>query len=444
VQKQEKKGVAVSDNIPDPVEAKKYLARKAIVETEKWDELKWGEHAHAFTVAHSRNAAVLNDIFGLLNTAMADGKSFNKFKQEMHSLMEDKGWYGRSDKGPNDKDYINWRIGLIYHVNMRTAYEAGRYRQQVRGAGLRPIWEYVSKLVGKNRREEHVSMHGKAFRWDDPFWNENRPPNGWGCECSVVTLSEAGAEREGIEILKSDPEGNPPALIDRNGNAVDWKNFTPETWRYSPGREALAPNFANYTNLSREALQTVMGNYNRNMKDTVINKEEWMVIAKRANEPDYKPTGAMFQIGNLTEADYTAVRNKAGVFDSKIMATDHDLWHSSGNKQKRIQEARTAHKPQDEIQRLINQAVDVKDFETVYKTYSAPEQIFLERIENKKRNETNVYLHFTKGMGDGKTLRIIFHARDTKKIKLYTAMQLLTMEIVESTVYTRGGYEIIK
>jgi hypothetical protein len=30
-------------NIPDPVEAKKYLSRKSIMETEKWDDLKYGE-----------------------------------------------------------------------------------------------------------------------------------------------------------------------------------------------------------------------------------------------------------------------------------------------------------------------------------------------------------------------------------------------------------------
>jgi len=442
----------VADCIPDPVEAKKYLSRKAIVETERWDDLKHGEHAHAFTVAHSMQANILNDIFGLLNTAMAEGKSFNNFKEEMHDLMKAKGWYGgRDDKGPNDKDYINWRIGLIYHVNMRTAYEAGRYRQQVRGADMRPIWVYVSKLVGKNRREDHLALHDKAFRWDDPFWNENRPPNGWGCECSVVTLSEAGAEREGVEILKSDADGNPPAMVDRNGNAVDWNNFAPPEWKYNPGREALAPNFSNYEYLAKHNdengkpfLETVMKNYNQSMNGTILPKEEWKVIAERANEANYKPTRTMFQIGNLSEADYDAVRKKVGVFDSKTMATDHDLWHSMGHKHKRIQEAKAANKPQDEIQRLINQTVDIKDFETVYKTYSAPEQIFLEERESKKKNEKSICLHFTKDMGNAKTLRIIFYANDVRRSKVATAMQLVTMEIVESYEYLGGRYVTIK
>ena len=36
-----------------PKEAIAFLKRKKIVETERWDDLQWGEHSHAFTVAHS-------------------------------------------------------------------------------------------------------------------------------------------------------------------------------------------------------------------------------------------------------------------------------------------------------------------------------------------------------------------------------------------------------
>ncbi|MDR0487049.1 MAG: phage head morphogenesis protein [Treponema sp.] len=436
--------MAETGRVPRPAEAEDFLSRKENVNTDRWDDLKWGEHSHAFTVAHSVDGNVCDTIHGLLNKAMANGEAFGKFKEGMLEMMAKEGWYCGAGHTKDEKAYINWRIQVIYDTNMKTAFAAGRYRQQARHAGMRPIWEYVSKLVGKNRREDHLAMHGKAFRWDDPIWNEIYPPNGWGCECSVVAKSESGAEREGVEVLKSDADGNPPAMVDRNGNAVDWGNFAPKEWKYNPGREALAPNFANFTNLPPDVLKAVMKNYNQSMSGTVMPKEEWKVIAERANEADYKPTHTMMQIGNLSEADYAAVRNKAGVFDSKVMATDYNLWHSMGNKQKRIQEAKAANKPQDEIQRLINQAVGVKDFETVYKTYSAPEQIFLERVENRKRNEINAYLHFTKDMGNAKTLRIIFHARDARRNKLPTAMQLLTMEIVENTEYMEGRYEKVK
>jgi hypothetical protein len=68
----------------------------------------------------------------------------------------------------------------------------------------------------------------------------------------------------------------------------------------------------------------------------------------------------------------------------------------------------------------------------------------MERVENKKKNETYVILHFTSGMGNGKTLRIIFRARDARKNKINTAIQLLTMETVETQEYLGGKYEKIK
>jgi SPP1 gp7 family putative phage head morphogenesis protein len=412
----------MGDRIPDPVEAKRYLSRKSIVETENWDDLKWGEHAHAFTVAHSRNAAVLDDIFGMLNKAMANGESFDTFKKDMRGLMEDKGWYGRSDKGPNDEDYINWRTRLIYHVNMRTAYESGRYRQQLRGAELRPIWEYVSLLVGDHRRQEHVALHGKAFRFDDPFWDDNRPPNGWGCECSVITLSESGAEREGVEILASDSEGKPPALNDRQGNAVDWNKFTPETWRYNPGRESLAPNFSNYKNLAnyrmadgRSALRHVADRYREDMDNTRMSGGEFDTLIKRVNQKDYTPLNINYQVGNLDRKRHEAMMD-AGIDDSKIMATDRDLYHSTADKN-------------------AAQKIPSDHLKNVYQIFQAPERIF-EETAMKRPNQGRMF-HFVKDTHDGKVVKVVLRQRTPG-----TALRIVTMGWVEDE-YGKSIYKKI-
>jgi len=394
----------MADPIPDPVEAKRYLSRKAIVETEKWDDLKCGEHAHAFTVAHSRNAGVLNDIFGLLNKAMAEGESFDKFKKGLRSLMEDKGWYSRSDKGPNDKDYINWRTRLIYHVNMRTAYEAGRYRQQVRGSELRPIWEYISKLVGKNRREDHIALHGKAFRWDDPFWNEFRPPNGWGCECSVVTLSEAGAAREGVEVLKSDADGNPPAMIDRNGNAVDWKSFAPPEWKYNPGKEALIPSFDNFKYLEKEGvLDTVRERYREDIENSKLSFGELMAIKdEMANrKPEIKEefeenNPILYLLGNLDEE----ARKKMGINDTKIMINGYRIYHGFVKKNK-------------------DQAIPDELYQSLYDTIQNPVEIY--EKQKPDHPEYGREFHFSKKLNDGKILNVVLRKLNN------TALQIITV-----------------
>ena len=408
------------DRVPEPVEAKRYLSRKKVVETEAWDELMHGEHAHAFTVAHSQGAAVLDDIFGLLNDAMDNGDGYEAFKGKMRRLMENAGWYGRQDKGPDDEKYINWRTRLIYHTNMRTAFEAGRYRAQLRGAALRPIWEYKSKLAGTNRRQNHLALHGKAFRYDDSFWDDNRPPNGWNCECSIVSLSRAGAEREGVEVLSSGPDGTPPALTSPDGSAVDWNEFTAPEWRYNPGREALAPNFRRYKHLAsrtmsdgRTALRHVVDRYRDDMDRTRLSLGEFQALVSRMSEKDYVPQNILYQVGNLDAGRHEAIM-RAGVDDSKIMASDKSLYHETADKTE-------------------SQKIPASQLEELYHHLQRPDRVYENTAPDFPRAGREI--HFVKDNGDGRNLVAILRQKNTG-----TSLALVTMGLVAEP-YVDGKFE---
>jgi hypothetical protein len=388
-------------NIPVPQLAIDFLSKKKIVPTDKWDELRYGEHAHAFTVAHSSGANILDDVFALMNRADAEGKSFGEFRNGMLDAMKEKGWYGGAGHGKDEKGYINWRIGVIYDTNMRTAYSQAHYREQLRGSELRPIWVYNSLLSGNNRRQEHIALHGKAFRYDDRFWDTHYPPNGWGCECYVTTESEHSAEREGITV-------------------EDSKNITlPEidpAWKYNVGREALAPNFNKYTNLPRDAVKDIYARYRNNMDGTRITKGEFQTLIKRTNEADYKPLNIHYQIGNLEAERFEALRKK-GVADSKIMAADSRLRHGTGQKNK-------------------GQKVPERLFEELYETLQSPESIY----EAEGRDKPYREFHFVKDTNDGKKLKAVLqHKRLGKNA---TALQLTTIGYAQYE-YTGGQYEKI-
>ena len=411
----------MADRVPDAADARRYLSRKAVVETEDWDDLKWGEHAHAFTVAHSTYGGALEDIFQALIQAQDNGESYETFAKNLRGIMERHGWYGRQDKGPEDKDYINWRTKLIYHVNMRTAYSAGRYRQMLRGAEGRPIWVWHSKLIGANRRQDHIAMHGKAFRYDDPFWNSHYPPDGWGCECSVVTQSEAGAEREDIEVLESGPDGQPPALVGPDGRAVDWDKFTPEEWRYNPGREAFAPNFSKYEALSRmrmsdgrTALRHVVDRYRADMDQTRLTQGEFKTLLDRMNEKDYVPQGILYQVGNL-DTDRFAAMEKVGVGDSRVMALDADLYHGTADK-------------------VSDQKIPKDRFEELYETLQSPERIY-ENTEPKYPRLGKEF-HFVKDTKDGKSITVVLRRMPG------AALKIRTMGWIEDQ-HSGGAYEKI-
>ena len=127
------------NKIPEPTEAINYVKRKLPVATGPWDQLKCGEHVHAFTVAHSVGAAVINDIFEIMARSIEAGTGLGEFKKNMRRLMREKGWYGRGDKTAKDTTYINRRLRTIYQTNILTAYSAGETREMLKTTHLIPI-----------------------------------------------------------------------------------------------------------------------------------------------------------------------------------------------------------------------------------------------------------------------------------------------------------------
>jgi uncharacterized protein with gpF-like domain len=389
---------------PEPVLAERFLEKKVNAPTEKWDELKWGEHAHAFTVAHSNEAAVLDTIHGLANKALKEGVAFQDFKNGMLDMMKATGWYGGNGHTAEDTKYINWRIKIIYETNMRTAYMQAQYRKQLQGAALRPIWVYQSQLSGKNRRQDHIAFHGGAYRYDDPVWDKYYPPNGWGCQCYVTTKSEAGAERDGIKVGDSTKETLPE---------ID------ETWAYNPGREALAPNFNRYKNLPQDTAKQIYAQHRASMDAAKTTKGEFKKIIERANEADYKPLNINYTIGNLESGRFEAMR-KAGVADSKIMATDHDVYRSAGHKN-------------------AKQKAPESLFNDVYETLQEPEKIFQE-INPAHSGQEKIF-HLVKETGGGKKIKIIVQVKTLKTGG--TAMQMRTIGYGDYD-YTGANYDEIK
>jgi hypothetical protein len=377
-----------TDRIPRPTEAIRFLEKKINVPTEKWDDLKWGEHAHAFTVAHSAEANILDDIHGLLNKAISSGESYETWRKGMLEAMDKKGWYGGNGHTKDETKYINWRLRVIYDTNMSTAYQAAQYRKQLQDAEGRPVWVYKSKVFGDHRRQEHIALHDKAFRYDDPFWDTHYPPNGWGCQCYVTTKSEAGAEREGIAV--------------KDSAVKDLPEIDP-TWAYNPGREALAANFNKYGNLPKEAVTEAQAKYNRDMNNTCLTEGEFITLARRANSEDIKGLGVLYQAGNV-EAERFKALQRHQVPDSKIVCFDSRLRHGIGRKNE-------------------GQKVPERLFGDLYQTIQAPEAVYEEDVTALKKPYR--VFHFVKDTKDGKKIKVVLHLGNG------TALQIRTMGYAE-------------
>lgn len=382
------------DKVPLPQDAIDFLTRKKIVATEAWDDLKWGEHSHAFTVAHSVNADILEDLFGALSEALQQGTTYEAFKKDMKPLMEAKGWYGgRADK-VGDEKYLNWRLNTIYDVNLSTAYSAGRYRQMARGSDLRPIWVY-SAVLDSNTRAAHRALHGKAFRSDNQFWDSYYPPNGWKCRCTVYSLSEDGAEARGIIVLEAIPLG------------VDEKDLAPPEWRYNPGKEAYAPDFSKYNYLKKaiapdgkSILSHVKDAYAASMRESRLGAGEWKTWTNRVLESGYGAQVIPVLAGVAPETTTDEI-------DPKLMLTDTTIRHGQRQgKQKAL--------PKDDLSAL-------------YDTINDPDGIYQEK------GRDNEY-SFVRRYDDTYAVKAFF--RRTMK---NASLRLVSYELVKRSEYEQGA-----
>lgn len=306
------------DKIPEPTAAINYVKRKLPVSTGRWDTLKHGEHVHAFTVAYSTTANVIDDIFEIMTRSMQEGTGLTDFKRDMRALMAERGWYGRPDKTAKDTRYINWRLDTIYQTNILTAYSAGETREMLKTAHLYPYWQY-QQMQRPSRRESHSPFHGMILRYDDPFWSTGTPPNGWGCQCYRNQLTQSQAKALG------GPSTPPPTNIQNSA--------IPKEWRYDPGREMFAPRFTNYTNLKKidvkgkSAFFRIINTYREEMNGYKLTQAEWDIYVANLTGDKLPKNRAYADMPILFSTLRQDAADAIGE-DLKLMVTDKQIIHA--------------------------------------------------------------------------------------------------------------------
>lgn len=180
-------------------EAIRFFRQKVNLPTKTWDELWQGMHARAFVSAGAVKSELLADLRGAVDKAIEKGTTLAEFRKDFDALVKRHGWAYKGGRG--------WRTRVIYETNLRTAYQAGRYRQMTDPDVLaaRPWWEYRHG-DSIHPRELHLSWDRKVLAADDPWWKTHYPMNGWGCKCKVFALSPRDLARLGKKGPDTAPE----------------------------------------------------------------------------------------------------------------------------------------------------------------------------------------------------------------------------------------------
>lgn len=192
----------------EPALAVDYFRAKGYDITWNWQEANAASHAKAFTVAKAARLDILDTLRTETDRAISQGITEHEFKQTLTPSLQAQGWWGKqvivdSDGGAEVVQMGSpSRLSTIYRTNVATAYQAGRYQQQLASVETHPYWQYIAILDGRTRKS-HAAMHGRVFRWDDPIWDKLYPPNDWGCRCRVRALTEAQVKQMGLTVESS-------------------------------------------------------------------------------------------------------------------------------------------------------------------------------------------------------------------------------------------------
>lgn len=213
-----------------------------------FEDWKTAAHAVGFTVAKSTWADILGDVHAAVEAAIRDGTTYEEFARRLTPLLQAKGWWGKdlAEDPKTGKDEVVQlgsprRLRTIFDTNLRTSYAAGHWERIQRTAKARPWLMYTAVMDGRTR-DPHKRWHGTILRWDHDWWNTHFPPNGWGCRCSVIQLSDAQLKRLGLT-----PTETPP-----NDGTIVWENLRTDVteevpkgidpgWNYHVGKAAGPP-----------------------------------------------------------------------------------------------------------------------------------------------------------------------------------------------------------
>ncbi|MGC4076901.1 MAG: PBECR2 nuclease fold domain-containing protein [Rubrivivax sp.] len=180
-----------------------FFQRKLNLPTTSYADVIRQEHDWAFVVAGANRDDLVAAFREAVDKVIADGATLEDFRRDFDAIVAKAGW---DYNGSRD-----WRSQVIYRMNLRSSYAAGRYAQLMAGIEDLPFWEYVHSDAVEHPRPEHLAWNGLVLPANDPWFQVHFPPNDFGCQCSVRGLSALALQRMG----KSGPDQAPPDTMEQ-------------------------------------------------------------------------------------------------------------------------------------------------------------------------------------------------------------------------------------
>ena len=392
-----------------------FFRNKISMPTRTWTDIYEMQHDVAFVVAGAAKANLLNDLRRAVDAAITQGETLRQFRAQFDDVVAKRDW---SYNGGRD-----WRTRVIYDTNLNTSYAAGRYQQMQAVKADRPWWRYRHSEAVTEPREEHLAWDGLVLHADDPWWTTHYPPNGWGCQCYVETLSDEDLARLG----KDGPDKAPDKAIKQMlvGRAVPREVSVPRGidpgFAYAPGRTTQLGHAVQHA--LRGTLKQTPDIASRNIAKTLADvpraqkrlREDWQnwVEAAARSQPDKLDA---FDVGVLPVEVIRALRQRPNPIEvSASLVT--------------IAQAQLNHLRRD-TKRMRDAALSIEDIERLPEIIAEPKAVLWDNEE-----QGLLFVMAATGKKQGKVFIRVEYARDTKLAK--SDKQKMITNSIRSAGYVR-------
>ena len=199
------KGIVPTIGLPPRQTVDFFRAKSEYPISDRWWEVWQEEHARAFTVAGITDRMVLEQVRYTLDTVLAKGGTFADWKGRVLPSLR-----AALESGTAPLSILSDnRLETIYYTNLRMARAAGQWVRIQSLKEFAPYLMYVAIDDGVTRplhRQWGGLDSGKPIILPigHPFWRWFFPPNGWGCRCQVIQLSEFDIKSRGLKITTDD------------------------------------------------------------------------------------------------------------------------------------------------------------------------------------------------------------------------------------------------
>jgi hypothetical protein len=207
---------------PFPEQLAYFQGKLHLLPTQHWYDVQRELHDAGFMVAGAMKADLLADIKNAMEKAHAQGTTLAQFRKDIYQTAQKLGWTKGWENEANvkNKSYLAWRTRVVYETNLRASYQAGRWQQIQESKKTRPYLIYKHSHAVLHPRdkdpENHLKWNNLVVPVDSKWVKTHYPPKGFGCKCTMFSLSE----REMHKLGKLLPDEPPPDTF------YHWKNPT--------------------------------------------------------------------------------------------------------------------------------------------------------------------------------------------------------------------------